>query len=522
MHRDAANELPEKVANGNASESVLRETTADGLRKRMQEIREDVLWQLNDRINDMMSEVLQSIEATPAKNGDLLYNADKYRDKKQSDKEGTLPDKEFLNRNSLFTDLFEIPHIRTVYNLFLVTLILLFLHTLASDIMESGELLVGTATVQKAFGKFPACLYIWSLMQISTISIYVTFNIWAYQRLVLSPNSRKFWDYGWLTALMFYQTLFIILPVKMMLQEDLAICCSAIILAEQTRLLMKSHAFVRSAASRYLAYKPHSELPLPKGPGFSQYLYFLFAPTLVYRDNYPRTKKIRWTIVAWNFFEVALAIFYLAFIMERLLLPAFRDFGTQPLERKWFVKNIIEASIPGILFFLSGNYLLLHSWLNAWAELLQFADRMFYKDWWNSTSYRAYYRTWNVVVHDWLYTYIYKDIYEILSPRNKILATFTVFFVSAIFHEYIIAFMFHFFYPVMFVLFGGFGFAFVFLGKIASSNMFMWLSFCLGNGIMFSLYSMEYYARINCLPHSNYYLDLFLPRSWNCQQQISM
>jgi len=44
-------------------------------------MREDVLGQLNDRINDMMSEVLQSIEANPAKNGDL-YNADKYRDKK--------------------------------------------------------------------------------------------------------------------------------------------------------------------------------------------------------------------------------------------------------------------------------------------------------------------------------------------------------------------------------------------------------------------------------------------------------
>jgi len=45
-------------------------------------MREDVLGQLNDRINDMMSEVLQSIEGNPAKNGDLLYNADKYRDKK--------------------------------------------------------------------------------------------------------------------------------------------------------------------------------------------------------------------------------------------------------------------------------------------------------------------------------------------------------------------------------------------------------------------------------------------------------
>ena len=25
-----------------------------------------------------------------------------------------------------------------------------------------------------------------------------------------------------------------------------------------------------------------------KCPGFSKYLYFLFAPTLVYKDNYPR------------------------------------------------------------------------------------------------------------------------------------------------------------------------------------------------------------------------------------------
>lgn len=32
------------------------------------------------------------------------------------------------------------------------------------------------------------------------------------------------------------------------------------------------------------------------------------------------------------------------------------------------------------------------------------------QDWWNSTSYSNYYRTWNVVVHDWLYYYVYKDL----------------------------------------------------------------------------------------------------------------
>ncbi|RLU20364.1 hypothetical protein DMN91_006972 [Ooceraea biroi] len=36
VHPDVANGLHEKVANGNTSTSILRDMTADGLRKRMQ------------------------------------------------------------------------------------------------------------------------------------------------------------------------------------------------------------------------------------------------------------------------------------------------------------------------------------------------------------------------------------------------------------------------------------------------------------------------------------------------------
>lgn len=39
----------------------------------------------------------------------------------------------------------------------------------------------------------------------------------------------------------------------------------------------------------------------------------------------------------------------------------------------------------------------------------------FPQDWWNSTSYSNYYRTWNVVVHDWLYYYAYKDFLWVSS-----------------------------------------------------------------------------------------------------------
>lgn len=92
-----------------------------------------------------------------------------------------------------------------------------------------------------------------------------------------------------------------------------------------------------------------------------------------------RTKKIRWMFVVQHFAEVVLVIFYYTFILERLVAPVFRTFDTWPLEPTWFIKIIIEASIPGILIFISSNYLLLHAWMNAWAEMLRFADRLFYK-----------------------------------------------------------------------------------------------------------------------------------------------
>ncbi len=67
-------------------------------------------------------------------------------------------------------------------------------------------------------------------------------------------------------------------------------------------MLMKSYAFVRTNIPRALAcnfnfvkdnQSDNEEITndspfVPPCPDFSNYLFFLFAPTLVYRDNYPR------------------------------------------------------------------------------------------------------------------------------------------------------------------------------------------------------------------------------------------
>jgi sterol O-acyltransferase len=69
-----------------------------------------------------------------------------------------------------------------------------------------------------------------------------------------------------------------------------------------------------------------------------------------------------------------------------------------------------------------------------------------------------------------------------------------------VFHEYILAFSLNFFLPTLFLLFGGFGFALVFIKTFQGpmGNVFMWLGLMAGTGIIISSYSIEYFARINC------------------------
>ena len=52
----------------------------------------------------------------------------------------------------------------------------------------------------------------------------------------------------------------------------------------QTRMLMKAHSFVRENVPRVTTGKAENW----SGLNFSRYIYFLFAPTLIYRDEYPR------------------------------------------------------------------------------------------------------------------------------------------------------------------------------------------------------------------------------------------
>lgn len=90
-------------------------------------------------------------------------------------------------------------------------------------------------------------------------------------------------------------------------------------------------------------------------PDFSQYLYFLFAPTLIYRDSYPRNAAIHWDYVLQMFIQVIAAIFYVYYVVVRFCIPTFANLNQNQITPQIFVTVLFNSIMPGSLFLLLGN-----------------------------------------------------------------------------------------------------------------------------------------------------------------------
>ncbi|XP_049724394.1 sterol O-acyltransferase 1 [Elephas maximus indicus] len=425
----------------------------------------------------------------------------------------------FVVRRSLLDELFEVDHIRTIYHMFIALLIIFILSTLVVDYIDEGRLVLEFSLLSYAFGKFPIVVWTWWTMFLSTLSIpYFLFQHWANGYRKSSHPVLRSLVHG--SLFMFFQIGGLGFgPTYVVLAYTLPPASRFIVILEQIRFVMKAHSFIRENVPRVLdsAKEKSSTVPIPT---VSQYLYFLFAPTLIYRDSYPRTPTIRWGYVATQFAQIFGCFFYVYYIFERLCAPLFRNIKQEPFSARVLVLCVFNSILPGVLILFLTFFAVLHCWLNAFAEMLRFGDRMFYKDWWNSTSYSNYYRTWNVVVHDWLYYYAYNDFLWLFTKRFKSAAMLAVFAVSAIVHEYALALCLSFFYPVLFVLFMFFGMAFNFIVNDSRKrpiwNVMMWTSLFVGHGIILCFYSQEWYARQHCPLKNPTFLDYVRPRSWTC------
>jgi diacylglycerol O-acyltransferase-1 len=130
----------------------------------------------------------------------------------------------------------------------------------------------------------------------------------------------------------------------------------------------------------------YGRCPYPSNINLSNLAYFWWAPTLVYQPVYPRTPRIRWNFVAKRLAEVLVVSAFVWAVGQKHALPVLRDSmeTMASLDFSQVLERMMKLSAITLIVWLAGFFAVFQSFLNALAEAMQFADRDFYGDWWNS------------------------------------------------------------------------------------------------------------------------------------------
>lgn len=254
----------------------------------------------------------------------------------------------------------------------------------------------------------------------------------------------------------------------------------------------------------------YPKCPYPSNITISNLLYFMMAPTLCYQPVYPRTERIRKKFLIKRLLELIACLGVIHLLTEQYALPTVQNSMRTISDMDWIgiLERLLKLSVSSLYIWLVSFYALFHSFLNAFAELIQFGDRAFYKAWWNATSIDEYWRLWNAPVHQWLKRHVYGPL--VARGWSAQSARLVIFALSAAAHEFLIA------VPTNVIQ----GWAFLgmmlqiplihvttwYMAKHPHSsfgNYFFWISFCiLGQPMCVLLYYRAWIAKNPSLSYS--------------------
>ncbi|XP_072388023.1 sterol O-acyltransferase 1-like isoform X2 [Diabrotica undecimpunctata] len=409
--------------------------------------------------------------------------------------EPRLPEKIFEVRKSILTELYEDNiHTRAIINFIMGFSIFNMVTLILKDYVYYGRLSSAFILIFNQFRNLHVTFLIWIVLNLLIFICYYVYLFWGKLRRKV-PNTW-FWDRIWLTVFIGYITIMFYVTTILVIYLEMQFATKLLILSESTRLLMKLYSFVRSNVPRVTTFRsPNDCVHIPT---FGKYLYFLYAPTLIYRDEYPRTGHIRWSFVFYRVLEVFGIIVSLAFLAENIANMIFMDTCKQPITVPQFLVLILQGSLISTVILLLLWWLVFHSVQNAVGEMLRFGDRLFHSDWWNCTEMPDFYKKWNMVVGDWLYTYVHKDIIESFNPRNKLIPKAATIMLSALMHEYIITVSIGFFCPIVTaVMLVSVYFSTIKVANKGFNRLLIITLYPLGPGTIGTFGFVEYYSRQN-------------------------
>uniref|UniRef100_A0A8C1S6Q3 O-acyltransferase n=1 Tax=Cyprinus carpio TaxID=7962 RepID=A0A8C1S6Q3_CYPCA len=225
--------------------------------------------------------------------------------------------------------------------------------------------------------------------------------------------------------------------------------------------------------------------------------YFIFVPTLCYELNFPRSPRIRKRFLLRRLLEMVFLMQLILGLIQQWMVPTIQN-SMKPFQDMDFsriVERLLKLAVPNHFIWLIFFYWYFHSSMNFVAELMQFGDREFYRDWWNSETIPYFWSNWNIPVHKWCLRHFYKPM--LVKGVNKLGAQLAVFFLSAFFHEYLVS------VPLkMFRLWAFLGMMAqiplaYFVGRFLRGNYgnaAVWMSLIIGQPIAVLMYVHDYYV----------------------------
>lgn len=345
--------------------------------------------------------------------------------------------------------------------------------------------LVGLSSLAELFSRFEV-FFLWLLF------VFATFLSVVIQKLFVKcnlPVSLHVLLHG------VFLSLFSVAAVVTISVHDWPLVPKACFLVEVVVLLMKVHSYFANNRRFMIAQGTQSsqeekKVVFPSNVSFSNFLDFLLIPTLVYELSYPRTEKIRWNYLFEKIMTGIGICTVLHVIVDVYITPTLTN---SPNESTIFV--IAELIIPFTFCYLLQFYIVFDCICNAFAEVTKFGDRLFYDDWWNSTTMDEFARNWNRPVHLWLQRHIYLEAIDTfkLSKANAIWITFLF---SGVAHELLMILCFKMFRPWLFVCQMA-QVPMIIIGRNIKGtrfgNCFFWFGIVLGIPLLCTLYCREYY-----------------------------
>jgi sterol O-acyltransferase len=142
------------------------------------------------------------------------------------------------------------------------------------------------------------------------------------------------------TIYFFYQFLMYQSISILTIKSNLELPCRLIVACEMVRISLKIHAYFREKIlfglrdyhMKYIIFSPHGTIDSDSIPEIEigsisreihKFTYFLFCPSLIYRDEYPRLIHYRWSLIFAHLFNFICCIFFYYILMRYICDPYF-------------------------------------------------------------------------------------------------------------------------------------------------------------------------------------------------------